>query len=144
MENPSLHPDESDQTTPDRPESDRVESGAKKTAEAVSTAVNLPAFTIENQGDTWILHLKTLNPSKEDLAELMARIKDSPVRNVIADLSGTKNFGTLVLIALLAVWKRVRSRGGNLSLRGVSATGLEILHVTRFDTFWEIEPSAEV
>jgi len=144
MEKSLLHPDKPDQTTPDRPESDRVGSGMQETAEAANSTASLSSFTIEDQGETLVLHLNTPKPSKVDLEAFLETMETSHTQKIIADLSRTEFFDTTMLEALAAIWKRIRARGGKFSLRGVSATGLEILHIMRFDILWEIEEPAKV
>ena len=73
-----------------------------------------------------------------ELAGLLDRIEDTGVQHAVVDLEQSAYFGTSMLQAMAAIWKRVRARGGKMAVCNVSDTGREILRVTRFDTLWPI------
>jgi len=73
-----------------------------------------------------------------ELTGLLEQFEQSDLRNAVIDLEKSSYFGTSMLQAMTAVWKRVRARGGKMALCNLSDTGHEILHVTRFDTLWPI------
>jgi len=78
-----------------------------------------------------------------ELADLLDKIEQSEIRCAVVDLEQSAYFGTSMLQAMAAIWKRVRARGGKMAVCNVSETGREILHVTRFDTLWPICPSQQ-
>lgn len=73
-----------------------------------------------------------------ELTGLLDKFEQSRLQNAVVDLEHSPYFGTSMLQAMTALWKRVRARGGKMAVCGVSDTGKEVLHVTRFDTLWPI------
>lgn len=78
-----------------------------------------------------------------ELTDLLEQFDKPELTRVVIDLQKASYFGTSMLQVMTALWKRVRAKGGRLALCNVSETGLEILHVTRFDTLWPICGSRE-
>lgn len=73
-----------------------------------------------------------------ELTALLDQFEKAHLRSAVIDLHNSPYFGTSMLQVMTAVWKRVRARGGKMTVCGLSDTGLEILQVTRFDTLWPI------
>lgn len=78
-----------------------------------------------------------------ELSGLLDQFEQAHLRNAVIDLHNSPYFGTSILQVMTALWKRVRARGGKMTVCGLSDTGLEILQVTRFDTLWPICSSQE-
>jgi stage II sporulation protein AA (anti-sigma F factor antagonist) len=78
-----------------------------------------------------------------ELPGLLDQLQKTEVKHVVFDLKKTSYFGSSLLGAMSALWGRTRSRGGKMAVCNVSDTGLEILHVSKFDTLWPICDSRE-
>jgi anti-anti-sigma factor len=76
-----------------------------------------------------------------ELAGLLDEFEQSRLKHAVIDLEKSSYFGTSMLQAMTAIWKRVRAAGGKMAICNVSDMGREILHVTKFDTLWPICPS---
>ena len=79
----------------------------------------------------------------QELIGMLDEFDESDLENAVIDLEQSPYFGTSMLQVMTALWKRVRARAGRMALCNVSATGREVLHVTRFDTLWPICSSRE-
>lgn len=73
-----------------------------------------------------------------ELGQLLRQLQEADCKNVVIDLEKASYFGSSMLGALNAMWNRVRSGGGRMAICNVSEVGLEILHVSKFDTLWPI------
>lgn len=107
------------------------------------------AFTLERHGDITVI---VANPALERLefgleeqaAELILKpLKKSDNPLVIFDLSKVDNFGSMFLALLIRCWKLVQSRGGAMSLSGVTPRTRELLRVTSLDMVWPIYDSRQ-
>ena len=78
------------------------------------------------------------NNAPEVQEEIMALITGEG-GDVVVDLSETKYISSAGLRVLLSAHKKLKSAGGRFTLRGVSPTVREILDVTGFSGFLEIE-----
>ena len=78
------------------------------------------------------------NNAPEVQDEIMALITGEG-GDVVVDLSETKYISSAGLRVLLAAHKKLKTVGGRFTLRGVSPTVREILDVTGFSGFLEIE-----
>lgn len=63
--------------------------------------------------------------------------------NMVVDVSRMRYLPSDFLALLIKCHKRIRQRGGELALAGVSATHREELHVTNLDTLWALYDDAE-
>ncbi|MFO0893032.1 MAG: STAS domain-containing protein [Isosphaeraceae bacterium] len=102
------------------------------------------AFTLERHGDITII---IANPALErlefGLEEQAAEVLLKPLTRlenplVIFDLSQVDNFGSMFLALLIRCWRLVQSRGGSMSLSGITPRTRELLHVTSLDIVWPI------
>ena len=73
-----------------------------------------------------------------ELGGLLQQVDRPEVKHVVIDLEKANFFGSSMLGVMNALWSRVRPGGGKLAICNVSETGLEILHVSKFDTLWPI------
>ncbi|MFH1670716.1 MAG: STAS domain-containing protein [Patescibacteria group bacterium] len=107
----------------------------------VKDAKQTPPFTFESQEGTLVVILNA--PSDSSINMLTEQIRAHEAKKVVVDLSNIQFAGNTLVTQLVSIWKTIRSCGGEMSLRGVSETNLEILHTMRFDTFWQIEGVTE-
>jgi anti-anti-sigma factor len=104
-------------------------------------------FGTEREGDTLILtprwDLGELEYSRAGpcVAGVFEMLGAAPVRHVVLDLRQTGYLGSSALGFLLKLWKRVRSRQGNVAFCNVSAAAMEIFRVTKLGDVWPIYPS---
>ena len=99
-----------------------------------STVVIIPAGNVESM--RW------------DLIEQAADIVMEPIRAqeapmVVFDLSEVNYFGSVFLQLLLRCHTKVRTKGGELVLCGVSKNAGELLRITALDTLWAIYDTRE-
>ncbi|MBW3539262.1 MAG: STAS domain-containing protein [Planctomycetes bacterium] len=78
-----------------------------------------------------------------DLIDQSAEVIMQPLEGhdppmVVFDLSDVSYFGSLFLQLLLRCHTKVKTRGGELVLCGVSPLARELLQVTALDTLWAI------
>jgi anti-anti-sigma factor len=78
-----------------------------------------------------------------ELDELLDRIEIERIRSVVFDLADVNYFGSLMLAAMHAVWKRIRTAQGKMALSNVSDLGRDILRIARFDQLWAIYPTLD-
>ena len=76
------------------------------------------------------------------LGRLFSALADgTPQPHVVLDLSGISYASSSALGALVALNRRLRSRGGWLALSGLCPVVADALAVTRLDTLFEIRPA---
>ncbi len=75
--------------------------------------------------------------------QVMAFVQKGQCHNVLVDMEKVSFFGSVLLGALNAMWKRIRQRDGKLALCNLSDMGAEIIHAAKFDTLWKIYPTRE-
>ncbi len=63
--------------------------------------------------------------------------------HLLLDLTKTEYIGSSFIELMLRSWKRLRSRGGGMSLCGVRPYCLEVLKVTRLDQLWTMYATRE-
>jgi len=69
---------------------------------------------------------------------LLSEASHAQPPQLILDLSQTSFIGSSFIELLIRAWKRLKDRGGSLSLCGVQPFCAEVLKVTRLDTVWPI------
>jgi anti-anti-sigma factor len=104
------------------------------------------AYVTDEQGVTVLLLDKSYDALDEAQMESLSRlllqqVEGSPRPQLLLDFSQTQYIGSRVLEILFRTWKRVTDRGGRMALCSLSPFCSEVLHVTRLDTIWTIEPS---
>lgn len=62
---------------------------------------------------------------------------------VVMDLSHTKFFGSAFIELLFLAWKRLKARGGNFALAGVTKYCLEVIEITHLDQLWPVCPTRD-
>lgn len=78
-----------------------------------------------------------------ELDGLLGRIGQSELKNVVFDFAKISYFGSSMLGAMHALWKRVSAGNGRMAVCNVSEVGREVLEISRFDTLWPIFTSRE-
>jgi len=78
-----------------------------------------------------------------EVNQLLALFQKGQCRDVVVDMEKVSFFGSVLLAALNSIFRQVRQRQGRLAVCNLSGVGLEVLHVARFDTLWEIHPTRE-
>ena len=106
-------------------------------------------FETDKQGDTLVVVARE-NVSglagytlKAELDGLIEQFAEEHSRNIVIDLDRAGYFGTYMLELMQGLWQNVRRSHGKMALCNLSDLGMEILHVSRFDTLWPICPSRE-
>ena len=106
-------------------------------------------FRFEWHGNTVvIIPASNVESMRWDLIEQAADIVMEPIRAqdapmVVFDLSDVNYFGSVFLQLLLRCHTRVRTKGGELVLCGVSKNAAELLRITALDTLWAIYDTRE-
>jgi anti-anti-sigma factor len=72
----------------------------------------------------------------KDGDEIVQKLEDPALRNVVLDLNGTDYFGSSALNMFLRVERKTQSKNGKLVFVGLSPHEKEILHVTKLDSKW--------
>lgn len=67
-------------------------------------------------------------------------LRDSSVQHVTIDLGAIPYFGSTVLEWMVLIWKRIRVRGGKMTICHCSEMGHQILAAARFNTLWAVYP----
>jgi len=73
-----------------------------------------------------------------ELAPILERLGTAELKHAVIDFHELTYFGTSMLEAMFAIWRRIRDDEGKMILCNVSTMGREILRVSRFDTLWPI------
>ena len=106
-------------------------------------------FQIERQDDTIIvIPVLDLNEFEFQRIEsgagpVMRLLEDDHVKNVIVDFHRVDYFGSTALSFFFKIWKRVRTKNGQMALCNMSEHEKEILKITMLDTLWRICASRE-
>lgn len=107
-------------------------------------------FEIECVGDTVIVNVQAdlgefeyeelVDEAQEAFDQLQAA---SHKKHVIIDFGHSDYFGSTAVGLLVNLWRRVRQRGGQMAICGLSAHEKEILKATNLDTLWPTCDSRE-
>lgn len=73
-----------------------------------------------------------------DIRRLLDSLEREQPLDVVIDFGRVPFFGSIVLSALVRIWKRISRYDGKLTLCDVSDTEREILAITKLDKFWAI------
>jgi stage II sporulation protein AA (anti-sigma F factor antagonist) len=106
-------------------------------------------FSTESEGETLIV-VPLVNVSslaeedvRPELDRLLDRLREPGLKNVIIDFAKVSYFGTTMLEAMHAIWKRARESAGKMVLCNLSNMEREVLRVAGFDVLWPICSSRE-
>jgi anti-anti-sigma factor len=106
-------------------------------------------FSTESEGKTLIV-VPLVNVSslveedvRPDLDRLLEQLEQTEPRNVVIDFGRISYFGTTMLEAMHAIWRRVREADGKMALCNLSDMQREVLHVAGFDTLWPVYTSRQ-
>jgi anti-sigma B factor antagonist len=81
-----------------------------------------------------------LEAASVELLEV-ARSVEPPI--MIVDMGRTKFFGSAFLGTLFRVWRRLTTRGGNLSVCSATGPCADVLQVTQVDRLWDLFETRE-
>ncbi|HYW81204.1 MAG TPA: STAS domain-containing protein [Thermoguttaceae bacterium] len=116
-------------------------------------------FSVESENETLIVTpLRSVGSLAEEnvrpeLDAIIEEIRQRELKHAVIDLREITYFGTSMLEAMFAIWRRIRTDHnesaegetpqaetirGQMTLCNVSTMGREILRVSRFDTLWPI------
>lgn len=104
-------------------------------------------FTLETVEDVLVITIETENISFSDvqlpleLNHLYQWLSRDDVHHVLIDFSRIEFFASSLLEILRKIWLRIKERDGQMALCCLSGTGLDIVHLSRFDTLWKIYPT---
>jgi anti-anti-sigma factor len=107
------------------------------------------SFQIQWHGNTVVITpASSIETMRWDLIEQAADVLMKPLSRdeapmVVFDLSEVRYFGSVFLQLLLRCHTRVRPKGGELVLCGVSEMARELLRITALDTLWAIYDTRE-
>ena len=107
------------------------------------------AFQIQWHGNTVVITpSSSIETMRWDLIEQAADVLMKPLSRdeapmVVFDLSDVRYFGSVFLQLLLRCHTRIKPRGGELVLCGVSGMARELLRITALDTLWAIYDTRE-
>lgn len=75
---------------------------------------------------------------QDEWMDLLARLDDPSIHNVVLDFQRVAYFGSIVLEMTLQLARRLQSRGGRVVLCNLSNIGREIVQLARFDRLWPL------
>jgi anti-sigma B factor antagonist len=107
------------------------------------------AFEITWHGNTVVIAPSaSIETMRWDLIEQAADVLMKPLSReeapfIVFDLSDVRYFGSVFLQLLLRCHTKVKPKGGELVLCGVSEMARELLSVTALDTLWAIYDTRE-
>lgn len=76
-----------------------------------------------------------------EITDLLQRLQDSDIRNVVVDFHRCAYFGSSAVSALLRIARAVRERGGEMVLSNLSKCEREVLDVLHLGELWTIRNS---
>ncbi|MBI3863739.1 MAG: STAS domain-containing protein [Planctomycetia bacterium] len=87
---------------------------------------------------TWLPQRGSFNEPEivHETTELLELIENSQPTKFVLDLSHCDYLGTVILNAVLKLWKRISHRGGQLVLCNVSPMVTQVLRLTKLNTIW--------
>jgi len=95
----------------------------------ISVLRNVGCFSHEEFQDEWI--------------DLLKRLDDPAILNVIVDFQRVAYFGSIVLEMALHLSRRLQSRAGRVVLCNLSSFGVDIMRAAKFDQLWPIVDSLD-
>ena len=109
-----------------------------------SSSKSRKAFVVEQQGELAVVipqvDLRELNYEwiEQGAREVLELLDASQIKHVIVDFHNTDYYGSTALGFFLKVFKRARSRGGQMVFCNVSEHEKEILQITGLNHLWPI------
>jgi anti-anti-sigma factor len=106
-------------------------------------------LALEQTGDTLIVtptgDLRELEDGwlVSGSAEVLARLADRSIKNVVLDFSRTDYFGSSALGFFIRLWREVRRRGGRMALSNLSPHEVEALGVSELSSLWPLCPARD-
>ena len=72
----------------------------------------------------------------EETAKILAEFDGSKSQHLVVDFHRTQEFGSTAIGYFVALWKRIRERGGRMAFCNLSPFEKDILRVTKLDQLW--------
>jgi anti-anti-sigma factor len=104
-------------------------------------------FGLETVDDVLVVSILTENIGFSDvqlpleLNHLFQRLSREDIHHVLVDFSRIEFFASSLLEILRKIWLRIKDKEGKMAMCCLSGTGLDIVHLSRFDTLWQIYPT---
>lgn len=101
-------------------------------------------FDVESRSQTLIITPKKVVGTLADATvqtewqEILNRIAEGSVRHVVFDLTFSRYLGSVMIEAMLLVWKRIRPKNGRLAICNASDVASEILELSNLPAIWSI------
>jgi anti-anti-sigma factor len=96
------------------------------------TLIVTPTGDLRELDDEWLL---------SGTADVLDRLSDPSVKNLVIDFSQTDYFGSSALAFLIRLWKEAHRRGGRMALSNLSPHEVEILGATELSSLWPLCPT---
>jgi anti-anti-sigma factor len=98
------------------------------------TLIMTPTGDLRELDDEWLL---------SGTAQVLDRLNDLSVKNLVIDFSRTDYFGSSALGLFIRLWRDVYRRGGRMALSNLSPHEVEILAATELCGLWALCPTRE-
>ena len=101
-------------------------------------------FDVESRSQTLIITPNRVIGTLADTSiqaewqEILNRIAEGNVRHVVFDLSFSPYLGSVMIEAMLLLWKRLRPKNGRLAVCNASDVASEILELSNLPAIWSI------
>jgi anti-sigma B factor antagonist len=111
--------------------------------------MDAPIFQIERVGPTMVVapqrSVTSLSDDdvKDELGGLLEVLESGEVQSIVFDFGKIEYCGSSMLEAMRRLWKSLPKGKGKLMVCCVNSVIRDILHVTRFDTLWDIFDTRE-
>ena len=96
-------------------------------------------FTWSEHDGRWILRPKKDLLNSFPLDQFLASVEFEPGDHLVIDLSDVHYIASEALGRLMGLRKRLLAAQGRLTLRGLHPDLAEVFHVTRIESFFEVE-----
>lgn len=92
-----------------------------------------------------LVNISSLTPDQlqAELNRVLAEFDSYPKKNLVFDLAQVSYFGSVMLVAMQKIWKRVRAAQGRMALCGLSEVARDVLRVSNFEQIWPIYPARD-
>ncbi|MCA9070210.1 MAG: response regulator [Planctomycetaceae bacterium] len=125
-----------------RPTDDSSANNGPLLTTSSPTTGTSPLFELETLEDTLIVIIQSEKIGFEqgqlarELEDINRRLDQPEFVHALIDFSQIVFFSSTLLEVLRQIWMRIKQRGGEMVLCGLSPGGQEILRCSKFDTLW--------
>jgi hypothetical protein len=105
-----------------------------------------PGLRHEREGDVLVVraagNMRVLNNGSlvREVDELLAAQDAASLRAVVACFDEAEGFGSMMLEALLLIWRRIQPHQGRLLLCGLNDFTREVIETAHYHLIWPIYP----